>query len=167
MRASSIETKNRLVLDTFQNLLPIGIELDVVADNAKSHCDHSMESTKRSRRSLLSRATRSDRRVTFRFDTICEDFQAPTRGLQGNASFPAPSRRRPPMQTLSFDRWASLSDSEFSYVHKEEETSAVIAPREPILNNAQIPARKRSAEPDALSALIATMQESGEFDFDS
>lgn len=161
--------------DPFQNLLPDGIELDLVVDNAKSHNSFSMEFTRRSRRTLLSKETEGDRYLRFRFDSICENFERPTtsttatRRLHANASFPPPNepRRRPPIETNSFDRWASSSDSEISYNHDESALLMQDGPQQPASSNAQRPARKRSADADALSALIATMQATGEFDFDS
>ena len=144
-------------------LLPSGIGLDIINDNARTHSRFSMESARRSKRSILSSETEADRQFHIRFEAICEDYDQPIRRpqLHANASFPPakePRHRQSP-ETISFDRWGGTSDSEISYVRDDMECCDSSPSRPMAIRDApQRPSRRKSADADALSALIASMQ---------
>ena len=162
--ADSYESSTTSLQGTYQTLLPSGIGLNVINDNARTHSSFSMESARRSMRSIFSSETEADRQFHFRFEAICEDYDQPMRRLQlhPNASFPPANepRRRISPEIISFDRWGGSSDSEISYV-QDDMDCLDLPPRPTATRDApQRPSRRISADADALSALIASMQSS-------
>ena len=162
MIAAKENTESTFCLhDPLRQLLPDGIGFDFVVDNAKSHSTFaSLKSIIRTTRSIGD--VRKDK-IRSRFDSVCSGSDLPVRRpLHPNASFPPANepRRRPPMETSSFDRWETSSDSEFSYNFEEIETNA--RPLITVASNEapQLPTRRQSADAESLSALIANMSSS-------